>query len=124
MAATNQDVEVYQGDSEVLPVTCTDSTGEELDLSTALLTYEAWHKLTGAVLSKTSLPAGGITILNQGTDKGKCEITITADNTRTLRPLAYWHGLRFIPTSGDRELVMEGEFLVKAAHGLEVEPGD
>lgn len=85
------DFTMFKGDSKVLEVTVKDQDDEVVDISGTVIRWQLSKKAkdTTALISKTTVGGGGVTITDG--PNGRFDVLIDPDDTEELKAGAYYH---------------------------------
>jgi hypothetical protein len=113
-------IEIYRGDTTTIPFSVSRST-LPVDLTSAVIWFTLKSSVVdadvAAVLQKSSVD-GGITILDQTTDRGKASINLAPGDTATLGltvsgPVVYQYDIQVKEASGRVSTVATGAFVLR-----------
>lgn len=83
------DFEMFAGDSKVIEVTVKDQDGDVVNITTALVRWQAARSENAtALIEKTSDPADGISIVDGAA--GRFDVTLDPEDTEDLRGTLYY----------------------------------
>jgi len=114
MTKEAQDFTTYAGEyKEVTIGPVKGDDGQPVDLTGATIVWVAKRASTDTEAQVSKTTGDGITILDQGTDKGKFKITLDAADSDKLGGETYLHEARITDAAGHPESVTRGRWLVK-----------
>lgn len=114
MAATNQHVTMWAGESKRLEVTIKDEAGTVIDITGLRVQWALRpHPRQGtAILHYDNQNLGNVSVVNAA--GGVCRVTIPASATRTLEGVHY-HEMKLTDADGLEHTVLTGKLTINAA---------
>lgn len=109
MAATNQNAEVYQGESKTLEISTTDEkTGDARDMTGENVYYRVAPSANAS--AALEIEPADITIATS-----VVKVPLTTARTLTLKAREYYHELYMVESGDQRHVLMTGTLTVTAA---------
>jgi len=112
MTQTNQDVELWAGDTKQLVVTVTDDAGDPKDLTGATVRWilQGRPADSSPLLDKDNDAKGGVTIVDAA--GGVFRVDLSPEDTEELSPRTYYHEAEVTDASGNISTVLIGSLVI------------